>query len=88
MIIVIYLQTVAVASGARCRGWTEWAAVDRVLGVAADARDAVPVLDALLEVTAPDGERRATRVELTPAQARTIADDLASTADQVESGDD
>ena len=39
-------------------------------------------------VDATDGERRATRVELTPAQARTIANDLESTADEVESAND
>ena len=35
-----------------------------------------------------DGGRQVTRVELAPAQARTIARELESTADQVESGGD
>jgi len=39
-------------------------------------------------VDATDSERQATRVELTPAQARTIAEELESTADRVESEDD
>jgi len=39
-------------------------------------------------VDVTEGGRQVTRVELTPAQARTIATELESTANEVESGDD
>jgi len=37
-------------------------------------------------VDATDGERHATRLELTPEQARTVAADLESSADRVDPG--